>query len=240
MHQGLDGGGRRRPGDDGDDGAARAGRGRLLDVAARTARSPAARGRGPGGRAAADDAHLRRNTYVIVYNGELYNTEDLRAELKSRGHTFESWSDTEVLLHAYAEWKEDCPEKLNGIFAFAVWDVTSDRAFLARDRIGVKPLFYALRGRSLIFASELKALLRHPDIPPRVSREGLSEIFALGPARTPGHGVFEGVDELRPGWSLVYDVGGARANPYWTLESRPHEDDFETTVLKVRELVTDA
>ena len=180
------------------------------------------------------------NTYVIVYNGELYNTEDLRAELKGKGHAFESWSDTEVLIHAYAEWKENCVEKLNGIFAFAVWDASGARVFLARDRIGVKPLFYTLRGKSLIFASELKALLKHPEVPPRVNGEGLSEIFALGPARSPGHGVFTGVDELRPGWSMVFDESGARAKPYWSLESRAHEDDFETTVEKVRELVLDS
>lgn len=180
------------------------------------------------------------NTYVIVYNGELYNTEDLRAELKGRGHTFESWSDTEVLLHAYAEWQDGCPEKLNGIFAFAVWDTNEKRLFLARDRIGVKPLFYARRGGGLIFASELKALLKHPGVPPKVRAEGLSEIFALGPARTPGHGVFDGVDELRPGWSITFSRDGMASRRYWSLESRPHEDDFDTTVDTVRRLVLDA
>ena len=180
------------------------------------------------------------NTYVIVYNGELYNTEELRAELKLKGHAFRSWSDTEVLLHAFAEWKEACPEKLNGIFAFAVWDTNNKRLFLARDRIGVKPLFYARRGLALIFASELKALTKHPDVRPRVNAEGLSEIFALGPARTPGCGVFSGVSELRPGWSLVFDEGGMSQRPYWTLESREHTDDFDTTVEKVRSLVLDS
>lgn len=180
------------------------------------------------------------NTYVIVYNGELYNTEDLRAELKGLGHTFESWSDTEVLLHAYAQWKADCCEKLNGIYAFAVWDTNSAGVFLARDRIGVKPLFYAQRGQALVFASELKALMKHPDIAPKIGAEGLGEIFALGPARTPGHGVFTGVDELRPGWSMVFSRDGADCRQYWSLTSRPHEDDFETTVEKVRELVVDS
>lgn len=180
------------------------------------------------------------DTYVIVYNGELYNTEDIRHELLGKGHTFLGWSDTEVLLHAYAQWGESCPEKLNGIYAFGVWDTKNGRFFLARDRIGVKPLFYAQRGNALIFASELKALLRHPEIPPKISREGLSEVFALGPARTPGHGVFDDVHELRPGCSMVFDQNGARIRQYWSLQSQVHTDSFDTTVDTVRSLVTDA
>ena len=105
--------------------------------------------------------------YILVYNGELYNTPELHAQLAALGHRFVSHSDTEVLLHAFAQWGPDCLEKLNGIFAFAVWQQRAQKLFLARDRIGVKPLFYALRGDSLIFASELKTLLCHPEIPPQ-------------------------------------------------------------------------
>lgn len=180
------------------------------------------------------------STYVIVYNGELYNTEDIRALLLERGHRFNGWSDTEVLLHAYAEWKESCVDHLNGIFAFAVWDSARKQVFLARDRMGIKPLFYALRGSSLLFASELKALLKHPAVKPVIRGEGLAEVFALGPARTPGHGVFEDVHELKPGWSAVFTREGFSAAPYWSLVSGPHEDDFDTTAEKVRFLVTDA
>ena len=108
--------------------------------------------------------------YILVYNGELYNTPELHAQLAALGHRFVSHSDTEVLLHAFAQWGPDCLEKLNGIFAFAVWQQRAQKLFLARDRIGVKPLFYALRGDSLIFASELKTLLCHPEIPPQVDR----------------------------------------------------------------------
>ncbi len=179
-------------------------------------------------------------TYILVYNGELYNTEDLRAELLDLGHTFRGWSDTEVLLHAYAEWGRDCVKKLNGIFAFAVWDQEKHQAFLARDRIGVKPLFFARRDDGLVFASEIKALLKHPDIAPRLGPEGLAEIFALGPARTPGHGVFEGIEELRPGRAMLFDGSGTEEWAYWSLESRVHEDDFNTTVMNVRDLVLDA
>jgi asparagine synthase (glutamine-hydrolysing) len=180
------------------------------------------------------------DTYVIVYNGELYNTEDVRQELRQRGHTFLSWSDTEVLLHAYVEWGEACTEKLNGIFAFGIWDTKNSRFFLARDRIGVKPLFYAVKGTSLIFASEIKSLLKHPEITSAIDSRGLSEIFALGPARTPGNGVFKDISELRPGCSLVLGDNGLKVKPYWSLQSRPHEDDFNTTVMNVRDLVLDA
>lgn len=180
------------------------------------------------------------DTYVIIYNGELYNTEDVRRELKQNGHTFLGWSDTEVLLHAYIEWGEACPLKLNGIFAFAVWDGAREQLFLARDRIGVKPLFYTTRGSAFIFASELKALLKHPAVPAKITTEGLAEIFAMGPARTPGHGVFAGVNELKPGCSMLFDKDGAKHRQYWSLQSHEHEDDFETTVGTVRELVLDA
>lgn len=118
--------------------------------------------------------------YTLVYNGELYNTGELRRELKSLGHTFHTHSDTEVLLHAYGEWGEECVERLNGIYAFAVWERRGGRLFLARDRMGVKPLFYARRNQSLLFASELKALLRHPSEPlfEIVRPQALEELLA--------------------------------------------------------------
>lgn len=183
---------------------------------------------------------LGEELYVIVYNGELYNTEELRQELLSRGHRFRSHSDTEVLLHAYAEWKENCLERLNGIFAFAVWEEKGQKLFLARDRLGVKPLFYAQKGSAFLFASEIKALLQHPYVRPVIGEEGLAEILALGPARTPGHGVFKDIQELKPGWCLRVDRQGYHPRPYWQLHSEPHRDDFATTVETIRELLQDA
>jgi asparagine synthase (glutamine-hydrolysing) len=179
-------------------------------------------------------------TYTIVYNGELYNTAELRQELEALGHSFLSRSDTEVLLVAYVEWGPVCTARLNGIFAFGVWDEADQRLFLARDRMGVKPLFYARRGDALLFASELKSLLANPLIPPEVDDEGLSEILFLGPSRTPGHGVYRGVEEVRPGCWLLHDRNGTRSGRYWALESKPHTDDLATTVETVRELVIDA
>lgn len=183
-----------------------------------------------------------QNEYActMIYNGELYNTEDLRAELLAAGHTFQSHSDTEVLLHTYLEWGTECVSRLNGIFSFAIWDERASRLFVARDRMGVKPLFYAERGSSFLIASELKSLLAHPDVKPVLSREGLAEVFAISPARTPGHGVFRDVHEVRPGYSLVVTRDGVRQQRYWQLESSPHTDNAEDTAKRVRELVTDS
>ncbi|MDP4094873.1 MAG: asparagine synthase (glutamine-hydrolyzing) [Bacillota bacterium] len=178
--------------------------------------------------------------YILVYNGELYNTSDLRNELENLGHRFTSSSDTEVLLISYIQWGSECVEHLNGIFAFGIWDEKERSLFLARDRFGVKPLFYTQRGDSFIFASEIKALLVHPFVEPEVDAEGLAEIFALGPARTPGHGVFKGIHEVKPSYCITYDDAGIHQRRYWSLESFPHEDDENTTIEVIHTLVKDA
>lgn len=178
-------------------------------------------------------------TYVLVYNGELYNTEEIRTELRARGHVFAGHSDTEVLLLSYIEWGPACVERFNGIWAFGVWRDKAQDLFLSRDRMGVKPLFFAEREGAFLFASELKAILAHPAIRPEVDAEGLAEIFLLGPARTPGHGVFRGVRELRPGHNLLLTRVGVEVRPYWQLASRPQEDDLETAAIKVRGLLRD-
>lgn len=178
--------------------------------------------------------------YTIVYNGELYNFQELRHELEALGYQFQSRSDTEVLLTAYMAWGEKALERLNGIFAFAIWNSRTQSLFMARDRLGVKPLFYAQKGSAFLFASEIKGLLAHSAVSHCVNREGLAEVFALGPSRTPGHGVFEDVKELRAGWSLTYNRGGTRARPYWQLKALPHEDDVDTTAHKIRDLLQNA
>ncbi|WP_096201087.1 asparagine synthase (glutamine-hydrolyzing) [Bacillus sp. FJAT-45350] len=177
--------------------------------------------------------------YTIVYNGELYNTEDLRTELLQRGYRFEGHSDTEVLLTAYIEWGFSCLEKLNGIFAFAIWGEHDESLLVARDRLGVKPLFYTVQYGRLIFASELKALLAHRDIKPVVDESGLSEVLGLGPSRSPGHGVFDGINELRPAHAMLYDRNGAKITRYWTLKSKEHPYSVDETAEHVRELLTD-
>ncbi|MCL6517233.1 asparagine synthase (glutamine-hydrolyzing) [Alicyclobacillus sp.] len=193
----------------------------------------------PAGGAQPMSRRFGERSYTLVYNGELYNTEDLRTQLKALGYTFQSYSDTEVLLVSYVAWGEACVDKLNGIFAFAIWDEARQRLFMARDRLGVKPLFYARRGSSFLFASELKGLLAHPLVDPVVDAEGLAEVFAIGPARTPGHGIFKNVFEVRAGHALMATRDGDRTWAYWRLTSREHTDNLDTTVATVRELLVD-
>ncbi|MCY9545455.1 asparagine synthase (glutamine-hydrolyzing) [Lysinibacillus xylanilyticus] len=178
--------------------------------------------------------------YVITYNGELYNTEELRKELQNRGHHFTTHSDTEVLLTAYIEWKEQCVEFLNGIFAFGIWDEQSQSLFLCRDRLGVKPLFYTEQQDGLLFASEVKALLAHPLIKTTVNTEGLANIMAVGPSRTPGKSPFQNINELRPGYAMRFSREGIRVWQYWQLQSKHHEESLEETIDHVRFLLTDA
>ena len=178
--------------------------------------------------------------YTICYNGELYNTEDLRKELRQRGHQFKSHSDTEVLLHSYMEWKEECIDRLNGIFAFTVWDEKRDLLFAARDRLGVKPFFYTEQGSSFLFGSEIKAILAHPEVKAKVDRSGLAEIFGLGPSRSPGSGVFKGIKEIRPGHAMIFSKDGLTVWRYWNVKSEKHTDSFDETVENVRSLFQDA
>lgn len=183
---------------------------------------------------------VRGNTYVIIYNGELYNTEEIRAKLLARGYQFNSYSDTEVLLTSYIEWGEECIKHFNGIFAFGIWDENHQKLFAARDPLGVKPLFYTQRNSSFIFGSELKALLAHPDVKPVIDSEGILEIFGLGPARTPGGGVFKGINEVPPAHCLSFVEGRMQMREYWKLKSQHHTEDLDTTVERVRELFVDA
>lgn len=178
--------------------------------------------------------------YKIIYNGELYNTEEIRQTLVKRGYAFQSYSDTEVLLTAYIEWGEQCVEHLNGIFAFAVWDQDAEQLFIARDRLGVKPLFYREENGSLLFGSEIKAILAHPQVKSEIGRDGLQEIFGLGPSRTPGHGVFKGINELRPAHALIFNRNGLKSWRYWNVESSKHTHTLDETVDRVAFLVKDS
>lgn len=178
--------------------------------------------------------------YAIVYNGELYNTEEIRNDLLRLGHAFTGHSDTEVVLHAYAQWQEKCLERMNGIFAFGIWDYRAQRLFLARDRIGVKPLFYKEHQGGLLFASEIKTILAYPTVEAKLDAQGCGQILLLGPGRIPGSGVFHGIRELEPGQYGFYENGKLLITRYWYLQDREHRDTFEQTAEKVRYLVTDA
>ncbi len=178
--------------------------------------------------------------YILVYNGELYNTGELRQELLQCGHSFTGHSDTEVVLHAYAQWGADCTCRFNGIFSMAVWEEQSRRLFLARDRIGVKPLFYMLHDGGLLFASEIKTILRYPTVQPEMDEQGAAQLLLLGPGRIPGMTAFRNILELEPGQQAFYAEGRLDIRRYWYLADREHTDSFEQTAEKVRFLVEDA
>lgn len=178
--------------------------------------------------------------YVIVYNGELYNTEELKTELCAAGFSFETSSDTEVLLTAYIAYGKRCVEKLNGIFSFAIWNSREKSVFLARDRAGVKPFFYMEKDGRFLFGSEIKALFAYPGVTPVLGRYGLCEIFGLGPARSPGCGVFEGIHEIPPAHCAMIDYSGRKLWRYWDMEAREHTENYEETVDHVRFLLFDA
>ena len=178
--------------------------------------------------------------FVITYNGELYNTQDLKNDLIKFGYEFTTNSDTEVLLYTYIHYGEDCCKKLNGIYSFCIWDSMRQQIFLCRDRFGVKPFFYAKCDDSIIFASEIKALFRYPNFKPRLDKNGLCEIFALSPARTQGIGVFKDVEELRPACYMIVKRSGIFTKRYWQFESKEHKDSYSETINTVHDLVYDS
>ena len=180
-----------------------------------------------------------RNT-ILIYNGELYNTPELRRELMSRGHEFVGHSDTEVLLHAYLEWKTDAFARLNGIFAFAIWEKRERRLTHCRDRLGVNPLFFAPIRNGLTFGTTIDTVLCHPEIEPALDEDGLRTLLLLGPARPPESGVFRQISSLVPGHFAVLTPEAFTDHTYWKLEAHEHEDDLPTTVERTHTLICDA
>jgi len=175
---------------------------------------------------------------VIVYNGEVYNFRSVRELLSARGHRFATASDTEVVLRSYLEWGEGCVERLEGMFAFAVWDARSHELFLARDRLGIKPLCYAPRPTGVLFGSEPKALFAHPLVTAAVDREGMAEL--LGYISTPGNAVYRDLVEVPPGHTVRVRDGQITARRYWSLPAWRHDDDRDTTVATVRRLLDES
>lgn len=194
----------------------------------------------PAGGAQPMELTFGGETYVIVYNGEVYNTPQLRQRLQQTGHIFQGHSDTEVVLHAYAEYGRECVHHINGIFAFAVWEEKSRRLFLARDRIGVKPLFFKLHEGGLLFASEIKTILAYPTVKAQLDETGARQLILLGPGRLPGSGVLKDIQEVEPGHCGYYEKGKLLLTQYWKLTDREHTDSFAETSAYVRYLVTDA
>lgn len=179
-------------------------------------------------------------SYHIVYNGEIYNTDRLRKKLKNAGWNFVSDSDTEVILLSFLQYGPEFVNKLDGIFAFAIYDERHETIYLYRDSFGIKPLFYTVKDGTIIFASEPKSLFKFPNVEAVLDRAGINEVFGVGPARIPGSGVFKGVHEVKPGCFLSCSRYGIKNNCYWHLKSKPHEDSYEKTVEKTGYLVEDA
>ena len=180
------------------------------------------------------------NTYTILYNGQIYNTEELRNELKGFGFTFEGHSDTEVLLKSYIHFKEDVVKKLNGIFAFAVWDTNNKKLFIARDHFGVKPLYYCFINHNFVFASEIKAILKFPGIEASLDEQGVCELFGIGPAHTAGTTAFKNIYELKPASMLIFKDDEIHISKYWKLKSKVHTDNLDKTCDTVKELLEDS
>ena len=178
--------------------------------------------------------------YVICYNGQIYNTKELKQTLLENGFTFQGHSDTEVLLKAYIYYGKDVVHHLNGIFAFAIWDEKKQELFLARDHFGVKPLFYTIQNNTLIFASEIKAIFAYPGIEKILDKQGISELFGIGPAHTAGTTVFKNIYEIKPAHFAIFNPSGLHIERYWKLISKPHEDNLKQTCAKLKFLLNDS
>ncbi|QWF76663.1 asparagine synthase (glutamine-hydrolyzing) [Amycolatopsis sp. CA-230715] len=176
-------------------------------------------------------------TVAMVYSGEAYNYTELRDELRRRGITCTTDSDTEVVLRGYVEWGEALADHLNGMYAFAIWDGRADKLVMIRDRMGIKPFYFFETEDGVLFGSEPKAILANPLADHTVSLDGLREIFGF--VKTPGHAVWNGMRELRPGHLATVDRNGLRETRYWRLEVSEHRDDRQATVAHVRDLLDD-
>ena len=178
--------------------------------------------------------------YVIVYNGEIYNTDEVRNELEGFGYKFDTHCDTEVVLKAYDKWGNESVKKLNGIFAYAIYDKKENSLFACRDRIGVKPFFYNKTKNTFSFASKIDTLLCQPYVKSTVDEEGLYEIFMLGPAKTIGKAIFKDICELPPAFCLTYKNGEIKTYPYWKLEANEFDENEEEAVEHTYLLVKDS
>ncbi|MAE94442.1 MAG: asparagine synthase (glutamine-hydrolyzing) [Deltaproteobacteria bacterium] len=177
----------------------------------------------------------------ITFNGEIFNYRELREELVEKGHSFATRSDTEVILHLYEERGQDCVEDLNGQFAFAIWDERSGRLFLARDRLGIRPLYFSQPRGKFLFASEVKALLRHPEVRGEIDLEALDEIFTFWCPVAP-RTIFRGIRELPPGTTMTLEEGRSSTRTYWQLDyhgSSNRASEAENAA-QLRELLIDA
>lgn len=178
-------------------------------------------------------------TIWIVFNGEIYNHQEIRQELIKKGHRFKTKSDTESILHAYEEYGEDCPQKLNGMFGFGIWDGRKNRLFLARDRLGIKPLYYYKDHKRLIFGSELKSILQIKNVPRTVNLKALDNFLTFEYVPAP-LSIFKGISKLQPAHSLTWDNGDTRIKNYWNFSFKPNSSSEDEICEEFRELLRDS
>ena len=178
--------------------------------------------------------------YTIVLDGCIFNREEILTRLVRSGYAPTGKTDCEYFLLAYLCWGQAFLDSVNGVFALAILQERDGSILMARDRLGVRPLFYAQRGKGLAFASEMKTILAHPSVDPELDVQGAAEILLLGPGRTPGSGVFKDIRELEPGHIAIFRGGNLQLRPYWKLRDRIHTDSFDKTVENVRYLVIDS
>ena len=179
-------------------------------------------------------------TYTIVYNGQLYNANDIRKDLIDLGYEFNGYCDTEVILKAFVEYGTTIFNKFNGIFSFAIWNDSKKELTLVRDHFGIKPLYYSIIDNTIIFSSEIKSILKYPGFQVAIDAEGISELFGIGPAHTPGTCVFKNIFEIKPAHFGIFNAYGFKSYRYWKMETKEHKDDFETTCTKIHNLLDDS
>ena len=180
------------------------------------------------------------NKYLITCTGRIYNSLDLRKKLIDNGFKFDGDSDTEVLAKGFMFYGYEILKHLNGVFAIVIWNENKQELFLARDHFGVKPLFYAIKNNELIFSSEIKALFEFPSIYPSIDATGISELFGIGPAHTPGTTLFKDIKEVKPSSYIIFNKNYLVKEKYWKLTSIKHNDSFNDTCNKVEYLLRDS
>lgn len=179
-------------------------------------------------------------TYVVSYNGDIYNQAELKSELLRRGNYFETSDDEEFILKAFTTWQEGCLEKFEGVFSIGIWEVEGRTLFLARDPIGAKPLFFSILKDGIVFASHIKSILNTREVSPEVTHEGIAELLCLGPSRRQSSAIFRNISQLEAGTYLRYTNGSIKLVKYAELEAYENAESFEETADSVREMVIDS
>ncbi len=174
--------------------------------------------------------------YTLCFDGIIYNRNEIKNYLKAQTQL----TDAEIVLSSYIKWGMGCLQRLNGIFAFTVWNSKNNELFIARDRMGIKPLYYTFSGDTLIFASEIKGILKHPSVSAILDKDGICEILGLGPAHTQGTGVLKDICEIPPAACATYNKNGFNLSKYWHLESKTYDGEFQDCLKDVKTLTENA